>query len=122
MTDARIEAAAKAIAEYVYERNGKPMKWENMGDNRQEVARCYARVALEAADAAAWNTDIKKAPGFHQTIVVHLKNGDTTLANNEFPQGEDGWVDMTDENIAEADIEAWMLIPRFAAPTKEATP
>ncbi|GAB31848.1 hypothetical protein BJI49_09760 [Acetobacter pasteurianus] len=122
MTDARIEAAAKAIAEYVYERNGKPMKWENMGDNRQEVARCYARVALEAADAAAWNTDIKKAPGFRQTIVVHLKNGDTTLANNEFPQGEDGWVDMTDENIAEADIEAWMLIPRFAAPTKEATP
>ncbi|MCP1202741.1 hypothetical protein [Acetobacter oryzoeni] len=119
MTDARIEAAAKAIAEYVYERNGKPLKWENMGDNRQEVARCYARVALEAADAVAWNTDIKKARGFRQTIVVHLKNGNTTLANNEFPQGEDGWVDMMGGNIAEADIEAWMLIPRFPAPRNE---
>ena len=54
MTDPRIKAAARAVAEYVYERNGSPLKWDDMGDNRQEVARCYARVALAAADAAAW--------------------------------------------------------------------
>lgn len=53
MTDPRIEAAAKALGEYVYERNGTPLKWADMGDNRQEVARCYARAALAAADAAA---------------------------------------------------------------------
>lgn len=53
MTDPRIEAAARAIAEYVYERAGKSLKWEDMGDTRQEVARGYASVGLAAADAAA---------------------------------------------------------------------
>ena len=52
MTDPRIEAAAKAIAEYVYERAGKPLKWEDMGGTRQDVARDYASVGLAAADAA----------------------------------------------------------------------
>lgn len=56
MTDPRIEAAARAITEYVYERAGKPLMWEDMGDTRQEVARGYASVGLAAADAAAWRT------------------------------------------------------------------
>lgn len=72
MTDPRIEAAAKAFGEYVYERNGKPLKWEDMGENRQEVARCYARVALAAADAAAWRP-IATAPVDKLIIIGHSK-------------------------------------------------
>lgn len=126
MTDARIEAAARAM----FDRTKAEVltaKWFTLSCTYDEVAekdkdywRDLVCPILAAADAAAWNTDIKKAPGFRQTIVVHLKNGDTTLANNEFPQGEDGWVDMMGDNIAEADIEAWMLIPRFPAPRNEA--
>lgn len=124
MTDARTEAALNAAWSHTIQHQGGMSfaQWQEKNhDTAGEFSKSIA-AAVEAADAAAWNTDIKKAPGFRQTIVVHLKNGDTTLANNEFPQGEDGWVDMMGDNIAEADIEAWMLIPRFTPPTKEANP
>lgn len=91
MTDARIEAAAKAIAEYVYERNGKPMKWENMGDNRQEVARCYARVSLAAADAANWRP-IESAPRDGTRFMIRKTTGHICVAF--FDDGEwygDDW-------------------------------
>lgn len=71
MTDPRIEAAARAIAEYVYERAGKPLKWEDMGDTRQEVARGSASVGLAAADAAAWRTIADQPPSKPVLIMSH---------------------------------------------------
>lgn len=73
MTFPRIEAAARAISEYVYERAGKPLKWEDMGDTRQDVARDYASVGLAAADAAAWRP-IASAPE-DTTILTYYRDG-----------------------------------------------
>ena len=75
MTDPRIEAAARAIGEYVYERNGTPLKWVDMGESRQEVARCYARVALAAADAEDW-MDTAAPPD--AGILVHIASSAET--------------------------------------------
>lgn len=146
MTDARIEAAARAIAEYVYERSGNPLKWENMGDNRQEVARCYARVALDAADAAAWRP-ISEAKKDGSPILAKLRdniyppvtdesslraradyrwNGLTIvlrhpgLSNDGFDMGWNVAAPVGHGGFPDDWIEGWQPLP--ALPTKEATP
>lgn len=86
MTDPRIEAAAKAIAEYVYERAGKPLKWEDMGDTRQNVARDYASVGLAAADAEAWRTLADQPPS--ERVLIMSRHG---AAVAQWDAKIDGW-------------------------------
>ncbi|GBQ44984.1 hypothetical protein AA18890_2333 [Komagataeibacter europaeus LMG 18890] len=71
---------------------------------------------LERAEMGQqWETDIKKAPGLRHTVLVKLKDGRVTMANNEFGPGQDGWVDIVgmQTDIAESDIVAWRFCPDY---------
>lgn len=61
MTDPRIEAAARAICEYAHQCEGETVQWYEITEALRDVARRYALIALEAADAAAWRP-IESAP------------------------------------------------------------
>ena len=136
-TDPRVEAATLALLETDnYDLSLSDISLEahlkepHSGDCTRESHSCLrcicesaqreAILILKAADAAAWNTDIKEAPGQRSTIMVQLKSGRVTFANNEFPQGEDGWVDLLwpadGQDISETNIVAWRLIPRYQMP------
>lgn len=129
-TDPRVEAAFRAawnepcllgdpIACHALD-DAIPKEGETQTDAMKAVIRRMVSAALKAADAAAWNTDIKEAPGQRSTIMVQLKSGRVTFANNEFPQGEDGWVDLLwpadGQDISETNIVAWRLIPHYQMP------
>ncbi|WP_019092183.1 hypothetical protein [Komagataeibacter europaeus] len=87
-----------------------------------EVAELHINEAIQrgrelerAEMGQQWETDIKKAPGLRHTVLVKLKDGRVTMANNEFGPGQDGWVDIVgmQTDIAESDIVAWCFCPDY---------
>ncbi|BCZ76011.1 hypothetical protein [Komagataeibacter phage phiKX1] len=101
----RIEAGARAVE-------------QRISANPCVSSLGIAIAVLNATDALEWCTDIKRAPGLRHTVLVKLKDGQVTMANNEFGPGEDGWVDIIgmQSDIAESDIVAWRFCPDYQPP------
>ncbi|WP_395370721.1 hypothetical protein [Komagataeibacter diospyri] len=105
----KIEAAARAVEQRISS-NPRVSSWD------------IAATVLNATDTLEWCTDIKQAPGLRHTVLVKLKDGRVTMANNEFGPGEDGWVDIIgmQTDIAESNIVAWRFCPDYQSPGCEA--
>ena len=106
MTNPRIEAAARALYE-----NTVGLEWPRDADDEAR-ADYYedARIALAAADAAAWIKISDRLPGDGQEVLISTRDG--IIINDKFNlDDEGGYFDCADAE----DVTHWRPLP--APPT-----
>ncbi|GBQ46536.1 hypothetical protein [Acetobacter ghanensis] len=107
MTDPRIEAAARAICSEIF-----CMDWNNADVSRKDECIAASRVALAAADAAAWRS-IESAPR-DTNILTHYEDG--RVMADRFPyRGMLEWQEQFDKPPTH-----WQPFP--SPPNTEASP